>query len=201
MSVTLRVWACLSLGFALIAACTSPQLAGGVRTVPLDVSAISLPDASRGDAAMSLRAQPRELLVVYFGYTSCPDICPTTMSGLGQAIRQLPVDLAARVDVAMVTLDPDRDTAERLTGYLAYFFARSHALRTTDAGQLATAAAAFDVHWEVEAHQPGEPYGISHTAVTYAVDWNGKVVVEWPFGMVTDSIRSDLAILLARQNQ
>lgn len=192
--------AVLALCAVIGAACAGQRLAGGVRTVPLDVSGVSLPDESNGSALMAMRARPGELLIVYFGYTSCPDICPTTMSGLGQAIRQLPSGLGARVDVAMVTLDPDRDTGERLADYLGYFFERSHALRTTDATQLAAATAAFEVRWEVAPHQPGAAYSISHTAVTYAVDANGKVLVEWPFGSSTDSLRSDLSILLGRQS-
>jgi protein SCO1/2 len=147
---------------------------------------------------MAMHAQTNELLLVYFGYTGCPDICPTTMADVGRAIRGLPTDLGRRVDVAMVTLDPERDTPDRLAQFLAYFFVRSHGLRTTDAHQLADAAAAFEVRWEVEPHQAGEPYKLSHTAVTYAVDDTGTVLVEWPFGTNFELIKSDLAILLER---
>jgi protein SCO1/2 len=161
------------------------------------VGSVTLPDASNGGAALPMRAEPDGLLIVYFGYTSCPDVCPTTMSEVGQAIRALPTDLTARIDVAMVTLDPDRDTADRLTDYLGHFFARSHAVRTTDADQLDAAAAAFQVRFSVEEHQPGSDYKVSHTAVTYGVDETGTVRVEWPFGMRSDAITSDLLILLA----
>lgn len=147
---------------------------------------------------MAMRAQADELLLVYFGYTNCPDVCPTTMADVGRAIKDLPTDLGPRVDVAMVSLDPERDTPDRLTQFLAYFFARSHALRATDELQLADAAAAFGVRWEVEPHQAGESYKLSHTAVTYAVDDTGTVLVEWPFGTDHQLIQSDLAILLTR---
>jgi protein SCO1/2 len=183
----------------IVASCAgAPPLNGAVRTEPLDVSSVSLPDASNGDTPMVMRAQPGELLLVYFGYTSCPDICPTTMSDLGQAIRRLPEADAQRVDVAMVTLDPERDTGELLGQYLDHFVENSHALRTADADELQTAADAFRVRWEVEPHPTGEAYSIAHTAITYAVDANGRVVVEWPFGTDYELIRSDLSVLLER---
>jgi protein SCO1 len=71
-----------------------------------------------------MRADDGEVLLVYFGYTSCPDICPTTMADIRLALEACHRDLAERVSVAMVTVDPERDTTEVLTGYLGYFFDR-----------------------------------------------------------------------------
>lgn len=171
-----------------------------MRQPPLVVSAVRLPDAAAGGRSVGLAAQPGELTIVYFGYTYCPDICPTTLSDITVALRDLPEDLGERVTVAFVTVDPDRDTDERLVEYLGFFFDRAMALRTTDPVALREAANAFGVQFEVEAHDSGATdYGVAHTAITYVIDDTGTVLVEWPFGFPTESMASDLDILLTRQ--
>lgn len=147
---------------------------------------------------MAMRAPEGEFLLVYFGYTSCPDVCPTTMADISAALVDLPPDRADRVRVAMVTVDPERDTDEVLAGYLDHFFSRGVALRTEEAAELETAAAAFGVQWQIEEHEPGEAYDVAHTAVTYVVDDRGQVVVEWPFGFESEAMTSDLNMLLER---
>jgi protein SCO1/2 len=176
------------------------ELAGVVREPALDVASVQLPAAEDG-RPVAMTAGPDELLVVYFGYTSCPDICPTTMSDLSIAFNDLSDDLSERVTVAFATVDPDRDTADVLDGYLDSFFDEGLALRTEDPEQLAAATGAFGVQFEVADHQPGDlSYEVAHTAVTYVVDDSGKVVVEWPFGFATDDIGADLRTLLNEES-
>lgn len=175
---------------------TSEELSGVVRTPPLDVSGISLPDESPGadGSSFEMRAAAGRLLLVYFGFTSCPDICPTTLADIGGALRDNPDD--ERVDVAFVTVDPDRDTGERISSYLDHFVHEGHALRTTDAGQLETALKAFRA--TARKIPEGDSYTFEHTAITYAVDEDGKVLLEWPFGVPSDAIEHDIKALLAR---
>ena len=174
--------------------------AGDVREPPLDVADVTLPDAGQDGAPMAMRAPEDELLLVYFGYTSCPDVCPTTMSDVRVAIEDLGADLADRVTVAMVTVDPERDRPETLTGYLGHFFDRSAALRTEDPGELAAAASAFGVQYEVQDHEPGAAaYDVAHSAFTYVVDDTGSVVVEWPFGFERRHMTADLTTLLTQE--
>ncbi len=174
----------------------SRALAGAVRTPPLEVASVSLPDVGNGGEAVTMRAPPDGLYLVYFGYTSCPDVCPTTMSDISMALDDLPEALASRITVAMTTVDPERDTNEVLIEYLGHFFDHSMALRTTDPADLENATDAFGVTWEIETHSPGDAYNVAHTAVTYVVDDTGTVVVEWPFGLGTKDMTSDLEILL-----
>ena len=178
------------------------DLSGAVRSPALDVSEVSLPAVGDGgsEEPLAMTAPPGELYLVYFGYTSCPDVCPTTMSDISVALEDLPDDLAERVTVAMATVDPERDTGEVVAGYLDHFFDRSIALRTTDPDALARAADAFGVQWEVEEHSPGEAYDVAHSAVTYVVDDTGTVVVEWPFGFDSEAMTSDLRILLEEEH-
>lgn len=173
-----------------------PALHGAVRTPPLQVDSVTLSSAD-GDR-VALRAADDGLLLVYFGYTSCPDVCPTTMADISAALLDLPSDLSDRVTVAMVTVDPERDTGEVLSGYLSHFFSRGIALRTDDPAELKRAASAFGVQWEVADHAPGDPYDVAHTAITYVVDDRGTVVVEWPFGFESEAMASDLTLLLER---
>ncbi len=174
-------------------------LSGAVRTPPLEVGTVSLPDESPGanGAPFAMKAAPGSLLLVYFGFTSCPDICPTTLSDLGRTVQKLPAGERDRVDVAMVTVDPDRDTGSVLTSYLDTFVdGGGVALRTTDPTQLQSAQDAFRV---VANRIPeGDTYTFEHTAVTYVVDEHGTVVVEWPFGTSPDAMARDLRILLRR---
>ena len=100
----------------------------------------------------------------------------------------------------MASVDPERDTGEVVAGYLDHFFDRSLALRTDDPDTLAAAADAFGVQWEIEEHAPGEPYDVAHSAVTYVVDDDGTVVVEWPFGFDSEAMTSDLRILLEEEH-
>lgn len=174
----------------------APALQGLVREPPSQVDAVELPDVARSAAPTSLVPEPGALSLVYFGYTSCPDVCPTTLSDIRVALDDLPDGLAERVTVAMATVDPERDTDEVLTGYLAHFFEHGMALRTTDEGALAAAAGAFGAQYQVAPHVAGEYYEVAHTGVTYVVDDAGTVVVEWPFGFDSDAMAADLTALL-----
>lgn len=197
--------AVLAIG-ALLVGCSSddsqgsaPALAGVVRTPPLDVSEVTMPNASDPETVVTMKAAPGELLLVYFGYTNCPDICPTTMSDMSVAMGDLSDERAERVSVAMVTVDPDRDSGEVLDAYLGHFFERTVSLRTEDPAELLDATNAFGVQFEVADHQAGDDaYEVSHTAVTYVVDDTGTVVVEWPFGFESADMTADLNAIFDR---
>ncbi len=144
-------------------------------------------------------AEPGGLRVVYFGYTSCPDVCPTTMSDLKRAIAKLPEADQDRVEVVMVTIDPDRDLPEKLDAYVTTFIADGDASRFPDAASLATAAGVFGAQYAVEPSPDGEPE-VSHSGDLYAVNDSGDIVLQWPFGITSDDLSSDLAALLADQD-
>ena len=158
------------------------------------VATVSLPDVANGDAPFQFAARPGALLVVYFGYTSCPDVCPTTLSGLRQALRDLG-DEASRVDLAMTTIDPGRDTADVLTGYVRSFVDGAHALRTDDDTALRAAADAFGASYSVTTGADGA-VEVAHSGAMYVLDPSGSVTLTWPFGVTSDDIRGDLAQLL-----
>ena len=163
-----------------------------VEPVP-QVDAIALPDVSRGGELFELRAQPDGLLVVYFGYTNCPDVCPTTMSDLRTALRELGAD-ADRVDVAMVTVDPDRDTAV-LANYVGSFVEGGHALATDVDDDLRAVAGPFGVSYVVEANAAGE-IEVFHSPQLYVVDDTGRLALIWQFPTPAEDLAGDLEQLL-----
>jgi len=177
---------------------STSTLFGIQRQRPLEVGAVSLPDVTKGEPGteFAFRAQPGQLLVAYFGYTSCPDVCPTTLAFLRSARESLGDD-AGRVDLAMVTVDPERDTAERLSGYLSSFADRYHAVRTADPARLAAAEKAFGAESQVTKNADGT-VEVSHSATSYVVDDQGRVLDEWTFGTSSEDMAGDLAKLLAR---
>ena len=172
---------------------------GVVRTQPIQVGDVTLPEETPGVAAgttFPFRAKPGELLIAYFGYTSCPDVCPTTLANLNAARKKVGPD-AGRVDLAMVTVDPERDTASVLDGYLRHFADRYHVLRTTDPAQLQAAEEVFGASSSVTKTGDGK-VEVTHTGTAYVVDEHGTVLVEWPFGITTDDMANDLRVALAK---
>lgn len=186
-----------TLGVLLLAACggESRQLVGySVEPVPA-VGDITLPDLSNGDADFALRAAPGKILLVYFGYTNCPDFCPNTMANVKLARQQL--DDPAKLEMAMVTVDPNRDLGT-LASYVTSFIPDAHALGTANDTELARAASAFGVSYDVSTDASGEP-AVGHTTLLYAVDDTGHVVLAWPFGVSKDDLAADVGQLLDQQ--
>lgn len=169
------------------------ELQGLVRDDPLQVGEVVLPVAGTGEAH-PMAAADGDLLVAYFGYLSCPDVCPTSMSDLEKALAAVG-DGAERVEVAFITVDPARDTPELMADYLSFFFDRWTALRTEDPAQLQAAEDAFLATSSVTTAADGT-VEVEHSAQMYVVDADGAVLVEWPFGTSSDVMASDLRLLL-----
>lgn len=186
---------------AILVSCRSEnsQLVGLVRDQPLDVSAIYLPEETNSmkPTAFNTVAKSGELLILFFGYTNCPDLCPTTLADIRGALARVGDD-AKRVSVAFVTVDPERDTAQLLTNNLSSFVDRFHVLRTTNFAELQIAKDAFLAASAIQVASDGT-IEVSHTATAYVIDESGLVVDELPFGIGADGFENDLKILL-REN-
>jgi len=134
-------------------------------------------------------------VVVFFGYTQCPDICPTNLTALREALRLLG-PAAERVVVLFVSVDPDRDTQEVLANYVPWFDPRFRGLRA-DPDTLRAIAQEFKVFYaRVPGESPGS-YSIDHTASTYAYDPQGRLRLLIAHGATPREIADDLGILLA----
>lgn len=174
------------------------ELAGYRRDPAPVVGQLTLPDLAAGGEEQALRADPGEILTIYFGYTNCPDFCPTTLSDLRLATRRMDPADAARVDLAMITVDPDRDLPV-LVDYVTSFLDGAHALGTDEPGRLAEVAAPFGVGYEVTTNDEGETE-VAHTTSLYAVDDAGEIVLTWQFGVSIDDLAADLTQLLAEES-
>lgn len=203
MSRLLTLVAAMLAGALLLAGCGGGEqqatgLTGFTRDPVPDVGGTSLPDVGPrgGGRDVPLRAsRPGDLLVVYFGFTSCPDICPTTLGDVRAALKRLTPAQRRRVEVGMVTVDPTRDTVTVMRNYVGHFFTNWRAYRTTDPKALAAAEKAFGAsHSTTPAKGGGDD--VVHSAFTYVVDHHGHVLVEWPFGMPRRDIAADLSTLL-----
>ena len=133
-------------------------------------------------------------VVVFFGYTQCPDFCPTTLSELAEAMKRLGPD-ADRVQVLFVTVDPERDTPELLSKYVPAFDPRFVGLYG-DADTTARTAKEFKILYQ---KQPGQTPGtctVDHSAGTFIFDPNGKLRVYVGYGQGPEVFAHDIKELL-----
>lgn len=134
-------------------------------------------------------------VAVFFGYTHCPDVCPTTLSDFAAALRQLGAD-AGRVQVIFVTLDPQRDTPDILKQFVPAFnpsFLGMYA----DPDALQRLAKEYKVVYQKTSVKAADDYLIDHSAGTYVYDPKGHLRLLMPYGSGPDAIAHDLKILLA----
>lgn len=152
----------------------------------------NLAQADGGRYQLSARAgRP---VVLFFGYTSCPDVCPTTMG----EFKQIRADLksaADGVDFVFITVDPQRDTTDRMAAYLKGFDAGVIGL-TGNEPELAEVWKAYGVFRQIVPGSANDNYSVDHTSRLYVVDRKGNLRVTYPFGTSVDDISADLRFLL-----
>jgi protein SCO1/2 len=135
-----------------------------------------------------------KVVALFFGYTHCPDVCPTTMADLAAAMRLLG-DRASEVQVLFVTLDPARDTQEILSQFVPSFNPTFLGLYGTEQ-ETAETAKNFKIFYEKQVDSGKSGYTIDHSAGVYAFDKKGKIRIYLKFGQKPEQIASDLGQLL-----
>ena len=135
-----------------------------------------------------------KVVIMFFGYTQCPDVCPTTMAEFKDVMQQLGDD-AKRVQVLFVTLDPERDTRELLANYVPAFDPRFLGLYG-DAATTAKTAKEFHVFYQKRPGPTPGTYTLDHTAGSYVFDTQGRVRLFVRYGDGGASLVSDLRALL-----
>jgi cytochrome oxidase Cu insertion factor (SCO1/SenC/PrrC family) len=121
-----------------------------------------------------------KLVLLYFGYTSCPDVCPTDLLAMAQTVKSLGKQ-GEQVQLVFVTLDPARDTPEVLRGYAAAFHPRLIAL-TGSEDEIRRVATAYKIFYEKVRIERADLYLIDHAAFTFLLDRSGKYVLFFPPG-------------------
>jgi protein SCO1/2 len=134
--------------------------------------------------------------VLFFGYTQCPDVCPTTLAALAEAMRQLGPD-AARVQVLFATLDPERDSAELLSHYVTAFDPSFLGLHG-DADATARAAKEFKILYQKQPGRTPDSYTIDHSAGTFVFDPQGRLRLYVSHGQAADVFAHDIRELLRK---
>jgi protein SCO1 len=187
---------------ASAAACAASLLAGCGERKPqfkaIDLTGadyahdLQLPDAD--GHVRSLKDFRGKVVVLFFGYTQCPDVCPTTLAEIAQA-KQLLGAAGARVQGVFVTLDPERDTPQVLKAYLANFDPTFVALRGTPQ-QIAAVAKDFKIFYQkVPGKTPGS-YTLDHSAAAYVYDPQGRLRLYTRYGSGPQALASDVKLLL-----
>ena len=179
---------------ALLAACGQPK----PNFQSVDVTGA---DYAKNFALTDHRGEPRtlqdfrgKLVVVFFGFTQCPDVCPTALNDLAEVKRQLGPD-GDKLQGVFVTVDPERDTPEVLKAYMANFDPSFVALRGTPA-QLEEVAKDFKVYYKkVEGKAPGT-YTMDHSAASFVYDAQGRLRLYVRPGTGPKVLLEDLKLLL-----
>ncbi|HSI52708.1 MAG: SCO family protein [Ramlibacter sp.] len=142
----------------------------------------------------SLKDFSGKLVVLFFGFTQCPDVCPTSMAELAQAKKLMGAD-GDKVQGLFITVDPERDTPEVLKGYMANFDPTFLALRGTPE-QLAAVAKDFKVYYKKVEGKTPTSYTMDHTAASYVYDTTGRLRLYTRYGSGVQALASDLQLLL-----
>jgi protein SCO1/2 len=185
----------LAAGLALLLAACSPE---GPRFRSTDITGA---DFGRELALTGHDGKPRvladfrgKLVVLFFGYTHCPDICPTTLADVAAVMKKLGPD-AARVQVLFVTLDPERDTPEILAQYVTAFDPAFLGL-SGDAAAAQRAAKEFKIFYEKRPGSAPGAYTVDHSAQSYVLDAQGRLRLFVRQDRIAQDLTEDLRVLL-----
>lgn len=116
-----------------------------------------------------------QVVLVYFGYTSCPDICPTNLGLIAEALRALDEIERGRVQVLFISVDPERDTPEHLAHYSTFFGPQFRGL-TAAPEVIAEVAHRYGVLYRILKESGVESYAVDHSSYTYLIDRHGRLV-------------------------
>ena len=189
----------IALAFALIVSVQLPCPAGQQRSAAeiMDILMWGREPVGGPFSLIDQSGRPRtnedfrgKLMLIYFGFTYCPDICPTDLQNIGLALDQLGPE-GDKVQPLFITVDPERDTAEHLKEYLPLFHPRLIGL-TGDAAAIGAVADAFKVYHVKVPNKQGDDYTIDHTAFIYLVGADGNYLGFFPPGTSAERIAETL---------
>ena len=141
-----------------------------------------------------LADQRGKIVLLFFGYTSCPDVCPTTMADMVRVVEELG-DKADSVQVVFISVDPDRDTSEKVQAYVDHFNKNFTGL-SGSMDELQTVWDAYGIYREITQSQSTTVYSVDHTARVMLIDSDGNLRLSYGFQTPVDDIAHDIKILL-----
>jgi protein SCO1 len=170
----------------------APAFKAGVFDPPRQAPDFSLPGT--GEGGLALRDWRGKVVVLGFGFSHCPEVCPVTLATLAAARKQLGAQ-AAQVQVLWITVDPERDDAARLRAYLTAFDPSFLGATGTEA-QLAAVRKDYGIA-AARVRKEGQADSFSHSAFTYLIDRQGRLRALMPYGHPAADFVHDLRLLLA----
>ena len=197
LSSSLRFWSITTCSLALLAAgCDS----AAPKFKSTDITGVdygkALELADTGGRVRHLEDFRGKAVVVFFGFTHCPDVCPTTLADMAAGLKTLGPD-ADRVQVVFITVDPERDTAADLDKYVKAFDPRFFALRG-DAAATQRVAKDFKIYYEKR--KQGDTYTVDHSSQSYVIDPKGRLRLLVRPDRLASDLAPDLRALLSEKS-
>jgi len=187
--------AALCCAGALLAACSDRKPAFAAIDITGADYARDFPLPDHNGQPRSIGDFSGKVVVVFFGYTQCPDVCPTTLAELVEVRKLLGAD-GDRLQALFITIDPERDTPEVLKAYVANFDPGFLALRPGSPEQLAALAKDFKVYYKKAEGRTPTSYTMDHSAGSYVYDTKGKLRLYTRYGSGAPALASDIRQLL-----
>jgi len=191
---TIATCAMLAGAGVFLAACSKgkPEFRG------VDISEVEyardIPLPDHNGQQRSLKDFRGKVVVVFFGYTQCPDVCPTTMQEMAEVKKMLGPD-GDRLQSIFVTVDPERDTPDMLKAYMGNFDPSFLALRGTPE-QTAAVAKDFKIYFKKVDGKTPTSYTMDHSAGSYIYDTQGRLRVYYRYGSGVEALAADVRTLL-----
>lgn len=190
--------AIITLATAIFTACTEKKL----EFKSVDITGADYAKDFSADGTMldhngtprSIKDFAGKIVVVFFGFVQCPDVCPTTMAELAEVKKLLGKD-SNKLQALLITIDPERDTLPVLKGYMVNFDPTFLALRTTPE-KLAIVAKDFKTYYKKVPGRTDTSYSMDHSAGSFVYDTTGKVRLYTRYGSGPEALASDIKLLL-----
>jgi protein SCO1/2 len=180
------------LAVALLAACSDSGTGERVLAARPEGGDFVLQSAA---GPLDTKALRGKVLLVYFGYVNCPDVCPVSMAAGAAALNALTPAERARTQMIMVSVDPERDTPAKLKDYVAYFHPAMFGAVGT-AAETAVIAKSFGVGYVRQPTRPDGSYAVDHSSQTFVIGPDGKLMELLPLGVATDKVVATVRGLL-----
>lgn len=159
--------------------------------------AFELTDTSGG--TLTAKETAGEIRMVFFGFTSCPDVCPATLQKLSRAVKDMPGDLQKDTRIVFVSVDPQRDTPERIQSYVGFFSERAIGL-TGEEKALRELSKRYRTTFGYDDPDAAGNYNVSHSGAVYVFDREGDARLLFRPDLSVEDIRTDL-VALAEENR
>lgn len=181
-----------AFAIALVTACSDSGMGERVLVARPEGGDFVLQSAA---GPVDTRALRGNVLLIYFGYVNCPDICPVSMAAGAAALNAMTPAERAKTKMIMISVDPERDTPAKLKEYVAYFHpAMIGAVGT--AAETAAIAKSFGVGYRRQPTRPDGGYAVDHSSQTFVVGPDGKLMELLPLGVDTDKVVAAVRKLL-----